>query len=48
MLDLSKNINIEAEEFKAKNLLNFVKVKDIGTYKQLIDSVYTTLQDSLT
>lgn len=47
VLDLSKNVDIESNEFVAKGLLKFIHPKDIKGYKDLLTNIHNTLQEAL-
>jgi len=47
LLDLSKHLDIESQDFKSKNLLKFVNPKDVKSYKELFDHIVNQVQDSL-
>ena len=47
ILDLSKHIDIESQEFKSKNILTFVNPKEVKSYKELFDHIVNQVQDSL-
>mgnify|MGYP001050853462 CR=1 FL=1 len=48
VMDLSKNLDIDAPDFKAKGLLNFINPKEVNSYKELFEHIYNKLQDALT
>jgi hypothetical protein len=46
-LDLSKSVDIESPEFVSKGLLKLIHPKDIKSYKELMNNIFTTLQEAL-
>lgn len=47
LMDLSKTVDIEAEDFQSKKLLKFIYPKDINSWKELFTNIYTNLQEAL-
>ncbi len=47
VLDLSKHLDIESEDFKSKKIITFSDPKAVKSYKELFDHIYNQVQDSL-
>lgn len=48
VLDLSKHLDIESADFKAKNLITFISPKEVTSYRELFEQIYNQVQESLT
>ena len=47
VLDLSKHVDIDSQDFKPKNLLTFVSPKEVKSYKELFDHIVNQVQEAL-
>ena len=47
VLDLSKHVDIDSQDFKSKNLLTFVSPKEVKSYKELFDHIVNQVQEAL-